>query len=181
MENYNEKLKAQIKEIDDLIAKSNKNLSKLQNAPNRKVRVGKSNGSYQYYWVDEKTQKRVYVPKSKLEDLRKTVQRDYEKKVNKKLKTLRRRLSDFIRIFDVDEIESVYTNLSAARKKLVMPIVETKEDFIKRWKSVQYEPMPIEENTEFVTANGVKVRSKSELIIANMLEQNGVSYRYEYP
>ena len=101
MENYNEKLKAQIKEIDDLIAKSNKNLSKLQNAPNRKVRVGKSNGSYQYYWVDEKTQKRVYVPKSKLEDLRKTVQRDYEKKVNKKLKTLRRRLSDFIRIFDV--------------------------------------------------------------------------------
>ncbi|SDJ23922.1 hypothetical protein SAMN04487760_10451 [Lachnospiraceae bacterium G41] len=181
MENYNEKLKAQIKEIDDLIAKSNKNLSKLQNAPNRKVRVGKSNGSYQYYWVDEKTQKRVYVPKSKLEDLRKTVQRDYEKKVNKKLKTLRRRLSDFIRIFDVDQIESVYTNLSAARKKLVMPIVETKEDFIKRWKSVQYEPMPIEENTEFVTANGVKVRSKSELIIANMLEQNGVSYRYEYP
>ena len=181
MENYNEKLKIQLKEIEDLIAISNKNLEKLHNAPNRRVRIGKSNGNYQYSWFDEKTQKRIYIPKAQTEDLRKTVQRDYEIKVNKKLNTLKRRISDFLRIYDIDEVEKVYNNLSPARKRLVIPIVETKEEFIKRWKSVKYEPMAIDDNIEFVTANGVKVRSKSELIIANMLEQKGIPYRYEYP
>ncbi len=181
MENYNEKLKIQLKEIDGLIAKSDKNLSRLQNASKRKVRVGKSNGNYQYYWVDEETQKRIYIPKAQREVLRKTLQRDYEIKVNKKLNTLRKRISDFLKTYDIDEIERIYTDLSPARKKLVTPIAETKEGFIQRWKTISFEPMAIEENTEFVTANGVKVRSKSELIIANNLEQNGVSYRYEYP
>ncbi|MBO4701091.1 MAG: hypothetical protein J5625_00375, partial [Lachnospiraceae bacterium] len=181
MENYNEKLKIQLKEIEDLIAISNKNLEKLHNAPNRRVRIGKSNGNYQYSWVDEKTKKRIYIPKAQTEDLRKTVQRDYEIKVNKKLNALKRRISDFLRIYDIDEVEKVYTNLSPARKRLVIPIVETKEEFIKRWKSVKYEPMAIDENIEFVTANGIKVRSKSELIIANMLEQKEIPYRYEYP
>ena len=181
MENYNEKLKIQLKEIEDLIAISNKNLEKLHNVPNRRVRIGKSNGNYQYSWVDEKTKKRIYIPKAQTEDLRKTVQRDYEIKVNKKLNALKRRISDFLRIYDIDEVEKVYTNLSPARKRLVIPIVETKEEFIKRWKSVKYEPMAIDENIEFVTANGIKVRSKSELIIANMLEQKGIPYRYEYP
>ena len=35
--------------------------------------------------------------------------------------------------------------------------------------------------TEFFSNDGIRVRSKSELIIANMLEQNGIPYRYEYP
>lgn len=181
MENYNEILKIQLKEIDNLIAKSNKNLSKLQSAPKRRIRVGKSNGCYQYSWIDEKTRKRVYIPKAKFEDLKKIVQRDYELKVNKKLLAMKGKLTDFLIKYDIDEIEKIYTNLSDGRKRLVTPIVETKEEFIKEWKSVSYEPMAIEENTEFITVCGVKVRSKSELIIANMLEKAGVNYRYEYP
>ena len=34
---------------------------------------------------------------------------------------------------------------------------------------------------EFYSNSGVRVRSKSELIIANMLEKYGIPYRYEYP
>ena len=101
--------------------------------------------------------------------------------VNKKLKILRKRLYEFLRLYDIDEIEKVYTNLPEARKILVTPIVETKEEFVKKWESVEYEPMEISDNIEFVSVNGVKVRSKSELIISNMLEKNGVCYRYEYP
>ena len=40
MENYNEKLRIQLNELDKLISKSNKNLSKLQNVPDDKIRVG---------------------------------------------------------------------------------------------------------------------------------------------
>ena len=39
-----------------------------------------------------------------------------------------------------------------------------------------YEGVP-----EFYTTKGERVRSKSELIIADLLEKEGVPYRYEYP
>ena len=181
MENYNEKLRIQLNELDKLISKSNKNLSKLQNVPDDKIRVGKSNGNFQYYRVDKKTNKIIYIKKASQETLRKILQRNYEMEVNKKLKILRKRLYEFLRLYDIDEIEKVYSNLPEARKILVTPIVDTKEEFVKKWESVEYEPMEISDNIEFVSVNGVKVRSKSELIISNMLEKNGVCYRYEYP
>ena len=39
-----------------------------------------------------------------------------------------------------------------------------------------YEDMP-----EFYTAKGERVRSKSEVIIADLLNREGVPYRYEFP
>ena len=181
MENYNEKLKNQLKQINDLIAKSNRNLSKLQNVPNRSIMVSKCNGSCQYYWYDKIENKKKYIKKEQKEELRKIVQRDYEISINKKLNELNRKLSGFLRTYDIDEIERVYTNLPEARKKLITPLLDTREEFAKKWNSVSYELMAINENIEFISTNGVKVRSKSELIIANMLEQNGVCYRYEFP
>ena len=181
MENYNVKLRIQLNELDKLIIKSNKNLSKLQDIPDYKIRVGRSNGSFQYYRVDKKTNKIVYIKKAHQEALRKILQCNYEMEINKKLKILRKRLNEFLSIYDIDDIEKVYTNLPEARKILVTPIVETKEEFVKKWESIVYEPMEISDNIEFVSVNGVKVRSKSELIISNMLEKNGVCYRYEYP
>ena len=181
MENYSEILKNQLKEINDLIAKSNKNLAKLQNVPNRNIMVSQCKGCCQYYWYDKVENKKEYIKKTEKGEIRRILQRDYEKAINKKLNSLKRKLSKFLKTYDIDEIERVYTNLPEARKILVTPIVETKEEFVKKWESVEYEPMEISDNIEFVSFNGVRVRSKSELIIANMLEQNGVSYRYEYP
>lgn len=39
----------------------------------------------------------------------------------------------------------------------------------------------MENTTEFLTDHGEQVRSKSELIIANMLAKENIPYRYEYP
>ena len=181
MENYSEILKSQLDEINDLIAKSNKNLSKLQNVPNRSIMVSHCNGCDQYYWYNKVEDTKEYIKKSQKGELRKTLQRDYEIAINKKLNALKRKLSKFLKTYDIDEIEKVYTNLPEARKILVTPIVETKEELVKKWESVEYEPMEISDNIEFVSSKGVKVRSKSELIISNMLEKNGVCYRYEYP
>ena len=181
MENYSEILKNQLNEINDLIAKSNKNLAKLQNVPNRNIMVSQCKGCCQYYWYDKVENKKEYIKKTEKGEIRRILQRDYEKAISKKLNSLKRKLSKFLKTYDIDELEKVYTNLPEARKILVTPIVDTKEEFAKKWESVKYEPMAINDNIEFVSANGVKVRSKSELIIANMLEKNGVCYRYEYP
>ena len=47
--------------------------------------------------------------------------------------------------------------------------------------SISVWPMPFWDDTEFYSNNGVRVRSKSELIIANLLEQYDVPYKYEMP
>jgi len=71
--------------------------------------------------------------------------------------------------------------MSKARQILISPIIDTDEMFVKKWKSVSYESSRFMKDFEFYSSKGIKVRSKSELIIANTLEQCDVPYRYEYP
>ena len=181
LENYSEILKNQLTEIDKMLTLSNRNLSKLKSVPNRRIRVSRSNGCNQFYWVDKKTNKRIYVNNKEKDLLKKIVQRDYEISVNKKLFMLKKSLSNFLKKYDIDDIEKAYLDLPEARKSLVTPIINTKDEISMKWQSVPYDHMPLPEDSEFITIKGIKVRSKSELIIANLLEQYGVSYRYEYP
>lgn len=76
--------------------------------------------------------------------------------------------------------EKVYNNLSDERKKLVKPLYESDDEFIKNWESVKYDRLKIED-TGFFTDKNEMVRSKSEIIIANTLYRLGIPYRYEYP
>ena len=57
------------------------------------------------------------------------------------------------------------------------------EDYIKQWLAISYEPKPFKENdaTEYYTDKGERVRSKSEIIIANMLKILNMPYKYECP
>ena len=48
------------------------------------------------------------------------------------------------------------------------------------WEAEEFEHKPISEDTpEYYTDRGEQVRSKSEILIANMLNQRGIPYRYE--
>lgn len=181
MEDYKEKLELQLKEIDGLLAKSNKTLSRLDGLPDARVDISKSNGLDQYYILDRESGKRKYVKREDMRIVRKLAQRDYEKVINKKLCETRKYLEKFVNHYDVESINNFYSKMSKARQKLVVPLIETDELYIERWKSLSYTPMPIIDDTEFYSNNGVRVRSKSELIIANLLEQYGVPYKYEMP
>nr|MCR5178812.1 hypothetical protein [Lachnospiraceae bacterium] len=76
----------------------------------------------------------------------------------------------------------IYDRLKPARKRLVNPIYVDDEQYIQEWRSKEYETLDFYEmKNDFYSENGVRVRSKSELIIANMLEKNRIPYRYEYP
>ena len=54
--------------------------------------------------------------------------------------------------------------------------------YAQRWQSMPYRgKLSEEEQTGLFTDKGEKVRSKSEMIIANLLAKDGVPYRYECP
>ncbi|MBO4457066.1 MAG: hypothetical protein J5802_05055 [Butyrivibrio sp.] len=182
MRNYKSDLEAQLKEIDELISKIDINATKQKDLSNCGIAISKSNGQDQYYWVDRLTGRRKYAKKSDKEKLKRIAQRDYEMLVKKKFVCIRDAISEFIKNYDIEEAEKVYLGIADARKKLVTPIIEPKAMSVGRWKSVVYEPMGFDEGIGgFYSNAGIRVRSKSELIIANMLEREGIPYRYEYP
>ena len=56
------------------------------------------------------------------------------------------------------------------------------EEYALRWQAETYEPKPFTEGApEHYTQKGERVRSKSEVLIANALYQAGIPYRYEAP
>ena len=62
------------------------------------------------------------------------------------------------------------------------PIWLPDEKFVENWEAVIYQPMKFKELTpEYYTDKGERVRSKSEILIANALKKHHIPYRYEYP
>ena len=65
---------------------------------------------------------------------------------------------------------------------MVTPVFVSDEDFTANWKASEYTSLGFTPDcAEFYTDNGERVRSKSEIIIANKLYRYNIPYRYEYP
>lgn len=78
--------------------------------------------------------------------------------------------------------EDWYKELHSERKKMIVPIAPDWERLRADWLSLQYEGKGFDERIpEIYTDKGERVRSKSELLIANELYRADVAYRYEYP
>ena len=78
--------------------------------------------------------------------------------------------------------EDYYESLSKGRRKLIDPIWHTDEQFVNSWLSKPYIGKGFEEeDSEFYTDKNERVRSKSEILIANALEKHNVPYKYECP
>ena len=69
-----------------------------------------------------------------------------------------------------------------SRKQIVTPVYVSDEEFIADWKSLEYTSLGFSPDyAEYYTDNGERVRSKSEIIIANKLYRYNIPYRYECP
>ncbi len=180
MIDYRELLEKELFELDQLIMKSKKNILRLQNLPDYSVILSSSKGCDQYYLYDKATRKKKYANSKNYRLVKKISQKSYEERVNKKLVVLRNRLEKFLKDYDICEIDKIYENMHPARKKLIVPFIEPDEVYIKRW---------LEENADhqndyygegkIATSDGGYVRSKSERIIADLLDKYHVPYRYE--
>ena len=83
-------------------------------------------------------------------------------------------------------VEALYEGLCKTRQVLIEPVTLSDEQYAERWKKKVMpsagEGMPFTEDSQkYYTANGERVRSKSEVIIADALLRNGVPYCYEVP
>ncbi|MBR5968014.1 MAG: hypothetical protein IK001_05390, partial [Lachnospiraceae bacterium] len=88
----------------------------------------------------------------------------------------------FLKDYDPEGAQKVFDKLSEPRKQLVTPEVLSDEAFIAKWQNEPYEKLGFGKNDpEYYTARGERVRSKSEILIADALYRHNIPYRYEYP
>jgi len=176
--NIIKELKYEKQQAEIVLKKAKKDIEKYEEKYGDEKLVCSDSHKIPQYFLNGK-----YVPKSNTSTLEAIAQLDYgrkvEKSVNKKIMILDKAIS----LYENDNVDSVYTKLCRGRKALVKPYTISKEDYIENWLKKEFTPYDRwdDVNNEFYTSRGERVRSKSELIIANELLGRGIPYKYEMP
>ena len=143
-----------------------------------KVKSIKS-GSYYYYRNGDTIR---YLGKDDTGFIKQLVQKNYVAHAAKVAKQEAHLLQNVISKYPDPAVEDLYDNLPEARRKFATPIFFTDEECAKNWLSIPFTPKPFSKDApEYYTARGERVRSKSEVIIADRLFAKGIPYKYECP
>lgn len=132
----------------------------------------------------DKQYKRQYIKKSDAPLANALAQKHYYTIIRPIIEKKIQELNRFIKIYQKKELEEVYEALSIERKRLVIPLQVSVDEQVKRWREETYEPNNLyPENLRYETEQGELVRSKSEVIIANILYKyrQELLYKYERP
>ena len=178
----NRNLRDEMSSRYDLI---NKMIGKLEDKicslPEGKLKV-KRNGNCTYYYLVGEDLHETLLNNNNLKLAEDLAQKNYLEKVVKESKQELAVLKRALNQYPEAVAEDVYHQLSDERKKLVKPIVPTDEQFIQRWQNKPFTHKKISDDVPmYLTMKGERVRSKSEVIISDRLNINGIPYKYECP
>lgn len=178
-------------ELNELLTERESKLTKIINkciralakAPEGTLRAVTSGGKHRYYHCTKKgDHSGKYINARNLQLARRLAQRDYYKTV---LETAQRELEAIRYLIDVRAsglAEDCFEKLRYARKALVRPVTLSDEEFAKRWQETPYEHKKFRPgDPEYYSIQNERMRSKSEVIIANLLYSLGIPYKYECP
>lgn len=161
----------------------------IQNYPEGKIHILRSKKRVQFYLRMNPSEKSgEYISKKQVDIIRVYLQKKYVYDV---LKLVRREIDILERvkkqscnnsIFMSDRIRKTYSDYPEEIKQYIAPIDISDEDYINMWQSKAYQKKEVSEPIpEYITDKGERVRSKSELNIANALFKNRIPYKYECP
>lgn len=173
--------------LEGIINEKNKS---LQRAPEGSLQIsrngirkktGKNRIQY-YHYTGEGEEAKRFIRDQERDLAEKLAQKDYDRKVAAAAAKEKAAIERCLKQLPAVAPECIYDVLSDARKELVVPILETDEMYVHRWQAEEYEGKGFLENSaELYTARGERVRSKSEVIIADMLYRENIPYKYECP
>ncbi|MBQ0011338.1 MAG: hypothetical protein KBT07_01380 [Clostridiales bacterium] len=153
----------------------------LEGAPEGKVRVSTRRGKDQYYLYQDSIQ--VYDRYMKKEErplAEKLVCKDYADRLIRRIDKELRLIATYIQTLEHKNPNNVYEMLSKQRQKLVSPILLSPKLYVERWMKQTYDMNPaFSDQKLYETKRGEKVRSKSELMFANLYYELDIPYRYE--
>lgn len=180
LKNTKEKMETRYLILSDLIKQID---NKLKRLPSGRIKICHHGNKVYYYLAvnnDAKETKLLNKDDHKLiEDL---IQKSYLEKVLRSTKQEASALEKALDHYPSITAEDIYEQLTNDRKTFVKPIISTDEQYIQNWLSIPFVPKGFGDDAPlYLTRNGERVRSKSEMIIADRLLANGIPYKYECP
>lgn len=164
----------------------NQLVEELKKAPVGRLRIAKpkTDNSCQYYHrLDEKDTVGKYIKKANRQLAVDLAQKEYNRKAIEEINGELDEITSLLKKYNDYSLENLKEIFHVNRQELITPLIEKDQDFVKKWEEVSYVKKSFDEGdwSEFWTDRGERVRSKSEVLIANALCKKGVPYRYEYP
>jgi len=152
----------------------------IQDDNGEKLQVCRHRDTYQYL-ISTDGEKPKYV-KSSDPRVAQLAQEKYNRHVIGLLQNKINAIDMFNKVINPIDLEESYTSLSAGRQQFITPVFLSEDMYSEQWQCQEYEKKPIyDEPSVQTTQNGEKVRSKSEVFIANQLLHFGIPYKYEKP
>ena len=148
-----------------------------------KLRAARHNKGYQYFMrTDPSDIDGEYI---KVKDRKRAeilAQIEYYEKLSEVLESALSSLNT-VRISCADAVfESVLNSMPLGKGELIEPPYISDESFISKWKNTVFTHMDFNPDyPEFYTRQNLRVRSKSEVIIADILDEAGIPFLYEKP
>lgn len=155
----------------------------LENVPEGSLRLSQCGGVTQYYHCKNNTPHNgVYIPKKEMKLIRQLAQKKYDQKIlrytGKSLAAIERILRDY----DDNKIDEIYLSEHLERQKLINPVEPTYHGLLENWKSKEYVRKGFKDELPIIVTNkGIRVRSKSEKIMADYFDSIGLEFKYECP
>ncbi len=177
------KLLKQMKEQSQLLRTAiNQAQLDVDKYPEGTLRISKNNKYIRFYHMTTNNKTGKYIRKSNIDLAKALASKEYNKNflsdANRQLNWLENNISILSKYCKSDS----YHTLSPIRQKLVTPYIMPDELFISKWINTPYTPSTYKPDLKrFDTKKGDLVRSKSEAIIADILYDLGIPYKYEAP
>lgn len=153
-------------------------------APKGSLRI-QTNGKHVVYYHREQAKDRngKYLSKKEERLVKRLAQKEYEHDYKKAAQKEIKVIEYFLKNYTPNSTVDCYSKRNDNRRRLIEPFEIPFEEFAKEWVSQPYSGKDFEENaeTQYYTAKGDRVRSKTEVLIANLLSEYGISYKYEHP
>ena len=177
-----EKLRDSINSRCELLTKTLKALeNKIKLLPEGTIKIKKTKyNNYFLLCIGEKEVK--YLNTGDNELIKQLIQKSYLKDSSLVTRKELSILNKVSKAYPSVTIEDMYDSLSDERKDYATPIIPGDDEYAQKWMAVPYKRKPFKKDApEFYTLKHERVRSKSEVIIADRLNAKGIPYKYECP
>lgn len=154
---------------------------RLYTSPQGALRVSNIKGIPRYYHMTKvgDTQGK-YIQKKNKNLACQLAQKDYMQKLYREAAKELESINIYLTNHGEADLEKVYDGLNQYRKEIVTPLVITDEMHAEQWRNEMYETNPYHlEDKVYPTKKDEMVRSKSEVLLADMYYELGIPYRYE--
>ena len=136
MIDYSNEIRQQIFEINEMISKVKKGEKSYAGLPEGSIRVSSVGGRQQYLFTRQGSDEEKYIPTKDKEFAHKLIQREYDRKVLKKLQKLKKEMIRFLCHYNVKGVDETYERLCKGRQSVITPVDLTDEMFVERWREM---------------------------------------------